>query len=97
VTPEEHQATVDIARLHVHEYFDHYLTDVFPAQMERLFRDHNKDSRAHGPRFAFHLATCVTKKRLDRARWMLGGGSAVGGFVVALFAEHLGDIIRLIW
>jgi hypothetical protein len=63
MTPQEHQQVVDIARLCAHEYFDHYLTDVFPKQMDHYFKG--------------HVESCPVGKKVDRLKWMVAGMSAL--------------------
>ena len=79
MTPEDRQQTIDIVNLAIHKYFDHYLTDTFPAQMDRLFDHHNSDTDAHPAPFQ---ALTQTSGRVNRAVWMLAGGSAVIGVII---------------
>ena len=79
MTPEEHQATVDIAKVAINEYFDHYLSEVFPKQMDRMFAGHNSDINAHPEQMT---ALFKTKKKVDRWTWMFAGMSALFGMVV---------------
>ena len=80
MTPEEHQATVDTAKVAINEYFDHYLGEVFPKQMDRMFAGHNADIEAHPVQMK---ALFNTKKKVDRWTWMIAGMSALIGTVVA--------------
>jgi hypothetical protein len=48
-----------IAELEVHRYFDHYLTETFPKQMDRLF--------------ATHVVECPVAKKIDRVKWLTYG------------------------
>jgi hypothetical protein len=93
---EDHDRTVEIARLSIHEYFDHYLSDVFPGQMGQLFESHNQDSDAHAPQFGIHVKTCPTRRRVSKALWMIAGGSAVAGALIGLLIDHAGAILRAI-
>ena len=94
MTPSEHQQTVDIAQLVVNQYFDHYLTDVFPGQMREMFAAHNQDAEAHEPR----LGSLVKMKRqIDRLKWMIAGGSAVAGFVGALIVQHWSQLVQILF
>ena len=79
MTSKDHQAVVDIAKVVVNEYFDHYLTEVFPAQLDRLFQSHNDDMKAHPVQFKVLAAT---KKKVDRATWMIAGMSVLIAFAV---------------
>jgi len=79
VTPEEHQAVLDIAKLAVNEYFDHYLSEVFPRQMDRMFAAHNVDMTSHPEMFT---TLFKTKARVDRWTWMIAGMSALIGVVM---------------
>lgn len=91
MTPAEHQAIVDISRLQIHEYFDHYLTDVFPKQIDEIMRAHNQDAEAHQPRIA---PLYRTKRQVDRFTWLILGGAAVAGFVGGILAPHLPAILK---
>ena len=91
MTPEQHQDTVDIAKLQVHEYFDHYLGEVFPRQISEIMDAHNGAAVAHEVRIA---PLYRTKKSFERFRWMILGGAAVAGCLGTLVAEHLGAIIK---
>jgi hypothetical protein len=91
MTADEHQRMVDIAQLQVHEYFDHYLTDVFPTQICLIMDAHDKDGLAHETRLA---PLYQAKKSFERFRWMILGGAAVVGCLGTLAAEHLGAIIK---
>ena len=90
----ERQQVIDLCDLQINRYFDHYLTTVFPHQIEAMFAAHNQDAEAHDPRFEIHLDACPTKKRMDKWKWMMLGGSAVAGVVGTLLVEHLGAVIR---
>jgi hypothetical protein len=83
-----------MARLCVHEYFDHYLTDIFPQQTRALFAAHNQDAEAHDPRFSIHTKNCPTARRVDRLKWMIAGGSVVAGATMTLLVEHLPAILK---
>lgn len=67
---EDRDRTVEMIQLGIHEYFDHYLTDVFPRQMDRCFDAHNSDSEAHKGAI----------QRVNRGGWMIAGMSALIGF-----------------
>ena len=93
----EHQSVVDIADLAVNRYFDHYLSDVFPEQLGRMFSSHNQDAEAHAPRFKIHEGGCETRRRLDRFVWMVAGGSAVGGFVGSQIVANWSALVKLLF
>jgi hypothetical protein len=80
---EDHDHTVEMIELGIHRYFDHYLTDVFPGQMERLFESHNKDVDAHPVQFT---QLTRTKRRVDKAAWMIAGVVALVSVLTALGA-----------
>jgi hypothetical protein len=82
---------VDIARLQVHEYFDHYLTDVFPQQIVGIMRAHNQDAEAHEPRVA---PLNRMHRQFTKYKWMVLGGVAVLGFVGGVLAPHIPAIIK---
>ena len=81
MTPEDHQSVVDVSKVVVNEYFDHYLTEVFPKTMDRLFSGHNSDINAHPEQMT---ALFRNKKRVDRWTWMFAGMSAMFGTAVGL-------------
>ena len=91
MTPEQHQATMDIADLQVHRYFDHYLSEVFPAQICSIMDAHEKDGRAHETRFA---PLYKSRYKVERLWWMILGGAAVVGCLGTLAVEHLPAIIK---
>jgi hypothetical protein len=91
MTPAEHQSIMDIAEVQVNRYFDHYLSEVFPQQIERIMNAHNQDAEAHEPRIA---PLVKAKRRVDRMIWMVLGGSAVIGCVGTLIVEHLPSLIE---
>jgi hypothetical protein len=70
MTPADHQQVVDIAKVVVNEYFDHYLSEVFPQQLDRMFTSHNESVEAHPKQFA---TLAKTKRKVDRATWMILG------------------------
>ena len=59
----------DAAELKVRQYFDHYLEEVLPKQLEAAIKSHDTDPQAHGG-----VATEVKK-----AKWLLTGAAAVFG------------------
>lgn len=79
MTPEDHQTVVDASKVVVNEYFDHYLTEVFPKTLDRMFAGHNSDINAHPVQMK---ALFDTKKKVDRWTWMIAGMSALFGTVV---------------
>jgi hypothetical protein len=90
----DHERTVEMIQLGVHQYFDHYLTDIFPGQMGRLFASHNQDAEAHDPRIEIHVGTCKVAKKVNRMLWMISGGAMVLGVAGTLVAEHIGAILK---
>lgn len=93
MTPAERQVIVDVARLQVHEYFDHYLANVFPRQIDVILAGHNRDAEAHEPRFRPLMRA---KQRFDRLIWLVIGGSTVIGAVGGFIASHLPQILKAI-
>jgi hypothetical protein len=83
MTPQEHQAISDLAELRIHEYFDHYLTNVFPGQVGRIMEAHNADVNAHPTQFK---TLASVKRKVDRTGWMLAGMSALAGAIGSLAA-----------
>ena len=93
MTNSERQAIMDIAELQVNRYFDHYLTDIFPKQMDAIMGGHNQDAEAHEPRFK---PLCAAKRRFERFQWMILGGAAVIGAVFGVVASHLPKILEVL-
>jgi GMP synthase-like glutamine amidotransferase len=85
MTPAEHQEIMDIAEVQVNRYFDHYLSEVFPAQLDRMFASHNESTEAH-PK-AFKAVAEVTKK-VNRLFWM---GAGIAFLVTA--AGAVGSVV----
>lgn len=54
-----------IAELEVRRYFDHYLNEVFPNQVEQVVKRHDADRGAHGG----------VEKKVTRGIWLLAGAS----------------------
>jgi len=83
MTSPERQQIIDIAKLQINEYFDHYLTEVFPEQIDRIMSSHNSDGDAHPIQFATLEAT---SSKVSRATWMMAGMSILVSFVVTAAA-----------
>jgi hypothetical protein len=81
MTPAERQQMMDIAELAVNRYFDRYLSDVFPEQLDRMFKQHDSDVGAHPVQFK---TLSATKRKVDRAMWMVAGVSALIAILVTL-------------
>ena len=79
MTTEERQRIVDLVGLGVERYFNHYLTDVSPEQMDRVFKDHNSDVDAHPVQFK---VVEKTERKVARFVWMIMGMSALVSFAV---------------
>lgn len=71
-----------IAELEVRRYFDHYLTNVFPAQVEAVVKAHDDADAAHGGRI----------KSLDKMRWLLTGAVAMIGFAGGVSIDKLSSL-----
>lgn len=80
MTPADHQEVMDIAEVQVNRYFDHYLSEIFPAQLDRMFAAHNESVEAHPKAFK---TLAVVKKKVDRVFWM---GAGIAFLVTALGA-----------
>ncbi len=48
LTPAQQEQVRTIAQLEVQTYFNHYLLNVFPKQMDEILDSHNSDVKAHG-------------------------------------------------
>jgi hypothetical protein len=75
---EDRKDVEDIARIHIHEYFDHYLCEIFPQQLDRSFAAHNSDIQAHPVQMK---ELFKTKKKVDRLAWM---GAGIVAFITAV-------------
>ena len=75
------QQAHDIAELEVNRYFDHYLTEVFPKQVDRLFAAHNTDATAHPTLVPTHVESCKWGKLFTKARLLIAGVCLAGGAV----------------
>lgn len=74
LSDDQRQEVTTIAKLTVHEYFDHYLTNVFPESIQTILNAHDHNCAAHGS---------VTK-RFERFKWLLiglAGGSGIASGV----------------
>jgi len=72
LSDDQRREVTTIAKLTVHEYFDFYLTDVFPKSIQTVLDAHDHNCAAHGS---------VTK-RFERFKWPIIGlafGSGIGG------------------
>lgn len=64
-----------IAQLEVHKYFDHYLTEIFPQQVQRFLDGHQN--------------ACPWGKKLNRIIWTAVGFSLAIGVGGTLTVEQL--------
>ena len=92
MTPEDHQSVVDVSKVVVNEYFDHYLSDVFPKTLDRLFQAHNDDLKAHPAQMT---ALFKTKRKVDVWTWMFAGMSALVGTAIAFGPMAYGWLQKL--
>lgn len=92
MTSAEREEVLTIAKLAVNEYFDHYLADVFPAQMDRMFMAHDLDVNAHRGQFQIARETDPTRRKLDRVLWLVLGATAAG----AAAGTGLGKLLDLL-
>jgi len=70
MSPQERQQVIDLAQLQINQYFDHYLSEVFPKQMKLYFDTHS--------------VACPVKRRVDRFTWTVTGMSALLTLAVTL-------------
>ena len=70
MSPEERQQVIDLARLQINEYFDHYLTNTFPQQLQTMFRAHNESVESHPDQFE---RLDKVEGRVNKATWMIAG------------------------
>lgn len=69
----------DIAELKIRQYFDDYLTNVFPSQVKQLIELHDSDDKAHG----------AVERRFDKTFWVMIGVAFAGGGAGALVGKVL--------
>jgi hypothetical protein len=63
MTEADHKQTMEMAELAVNRYFDHYLSEVFPKQMDLYLNA--------------HINACPTGKKVARLGWMIAGATAL--------------------
>jgi hypothetical protein len=85
------QEQIDLIRLQIHEYFDHYLTEVFPKQVGAIVGAHDKDTEAH----AGQLEPLKKAARMmDRTRWMFLGAVAILSGLLSLVGEKVLGLLK---
>ena len=90
----ERKPRVTAADRSVRRYFDHYLSEVFPDQLERAITSHNQDVSAHHEQIKNAVGVTALKIKL----WVLcltfvvGIGSGAGGpALVKFLARAIGS------
>lgn len=76
------QQVSQMAELEVRRYFDHYLTNVFPKQVEAVVKAHDDANDAHGGRI----------KNLDKMRWVLTGAVGLLGLVGGVSIDKIASL-----
>lgn len=74
LSDDQRQEVTTIAKLTVHEYFDHYLEEVFPKSITTILDAHDHNCAAHNS----------VAKRFGQLKWLLTGlafGGGIGGGV----------------
>lgn len=79
LTEQEIERIKELAELETRRYFDHYLEEIFPKQVELFIDAHNECPEAHGG----------VEKKVSRTLWMLAGGAAVLGAGAGLGIKQL--------
>jgi hypothetical protein len=69
MTGNEREQVRDVAELEVRRYFDAYLNNVLPKQIEQFIDSHNYCPEAHGG----------VEKKVNRMLWVMLGAGTVGG------------------
>jgi hypothetical protein len=69
----------DVAELEVRRYFDHYLGNVFPGQVQQMVKAHDLDEASHGG----------VAKKVSRCLWLLLGAGVAGGFGAGFGLKNL--------
>ena len=75
MNPADCEKTKLVARVEVQDYFNHYLEEVFPEQLERSITAHNLDVTAH----SVQIKTAI-KAESSRVRLWIVGLIFAGGF-----------------
>jgi len=73
MTERDHDLVREVAELEVRRYFDHYLQNTFPVQVEKFIDIHDLCPDSHGG----------VERKFSRMVWVIVGASAAGGGVVA--------------
>lgn len=92
MTDKDDESVQRIAELEVRRYFDYYLTNIWPQQVQEL-RDqittsvtiHNDNRESHGG----------VESKVNRALWWVGGASAVVGLLGGALLSPLEKLIGL--
>ena len=77
-----------ISELTIRQFFDHYLDEVFPGQLDRIIRAHNADAEAH----ASQILVAIRHESYRVRLWLiglvfavgLGGGAGVAKVIAAI-------------
>lgn len=96
IKPECREEISDLAKLRIHEYFDHYLTNVFPKQAKALFASHDADVRAHQDVLLVHEKTCRTGTTIKRWKWMIAGAFSLIGIIGTIGVEQLLRVLKVL-
>lgn len=89
LTEDQERDVERIAELETRRYFDHYLNEVFPAQVKTIrehtyvtVEKHDMNPAAHGG----------VEKKLNKLIWMFMGVAAAGGGTGALVAKLISAV-----
>lgn len=69
----------EIVELGVRQYFDAYLNDVFPKQIEAMVQSHNASADAHGG----------IRGKFSKFKWLVLGFAAGSGAVAGVGVDRL--------
>ena len=88
---EDCEKTKLIAKDEVRSYFDHYLEEVFPEQLEKAITSHNLDVTAH----SVQIKTAIKAESARIQLWIVGlifiGGLGGGVGVSKAIAYFVGN------
>ncbi len=88
---EECEKTRLIAKVEVQDYFNHYLEEVFPEQLERSITAHNLDVTAHSVQIKTAIKAESSRIRLWLFSLIFAGGLGGGIGVREAIAYFVGN------
>ncbi len=77
-----------VAEVTVRRFFDHYLNEVFPQQLEIAITAHNKDVTAHVEQIQIAVRAESSRIKLWLCSLLVTGGGGVGFGIAKFFAGN---------